>query len=110
MRPVSFEDRPREQFDAGGLVMATAVDTQTTLPDGTEIKDFESLRDHLTDDRLDQLAFSFLKHLMTYAVGRTLGYYEQDVLRRDCLKLKADGYRAQDMIRYVVRSPIFMQK
>ena len=99
-----------EQFDAGGLVMATAVDTQTTLPDGTEIKDFESLRDYLTDDRLDQLAFSFLKHLMIYAVGRTLGYYEQDALRKDCLKLKADGYRARDMIRYVVRSPIFIQK
>ena len=48
------------------------------------------------------MAFSVLKHLATYATGRSLTYNELNFLKQDGLKLKADGYRMQDMIRYVV--------
>ena len=68
------------------------------------------LKRYLAEDRIDQVAFSFLKHLATYATGRTLTYSELAYLKQDGLKLKADGYRMQDMIRYVVNSKMFLEK
>ena len=101
---------PFEEFDAGGLAKATPVDARSTLPDGTEISGVRDLKHYLSHDRIDQVAFSVLKHLATYANGRSLSYNELDYLRQDGERLAADGYRMQDMIRYVVGSKLFLEK
>jgi hypothetical protein len=99
-----------EQFDAGGRLKQEPADARSTLPDKTEVADANDLKRYLSKDRLDQVAFSFLKHLTTYAVGRTLTYSELAYLKQDGLKLKSNGYRMQDMIRYVVTSKMFLEK
>jgi len=86
------------------------VDAKSTLPDKTEVSGVNDLRRYLSEDRIDQVAFSFLKHLATYANGRTLTYNEQAFLKQDGLKLKAGGYRMQDMFRYVASSKLFLEK
>jgi hypothetical protein len=68
------------------------------------------LKRYLAEDRIDQVAFSFLKQLTTYATGRTLSYSETAFLKQDALKLKPAGYRMQDMVRYVVNSKMFLEK
>ena len=45
-----------------------------------------------------------------YATGRGLTYNEVNFLKQDAMKLRAGGYRMQDMIRYVVSSRIFLEK
>ncbi len=101
---------PFEEYDAGGRLRAKAPDTRSTLPDKTTVTGFADLRRYLADDRIDQVAFSALKHLATYAAGRNLSYSELDYLRREGLKLKPTGYRMQDMIRLVVTSRVFLEK
>ncbi len=101
---------PFEQFDAGGLLKKESVDARSTLPDETEITDFQELRAYLADDRIDQVAFSFLKHLTSYAIGRSLSYYEIEFLKEQGIELKPNGYRMQDMIRFVIKSPMFLEK
>jgi hypothetical protein len=101
---------PFEQFDAGGRLKSQPVDAASKLPDGTEVKDANDLKRYLGEDRIDQVAFSFLKHLATYSTGRTLTYSELAWLKQDCLKLKPAGYRMQDMVRYVVNSKVFLEK
>ncbi|MCC7420519.1 MAG: DUF1592 domain-containing protein [Planctomycetaceae bacterium] len=101
---------PLEEFDAGGRLKSMPADAASTLPDKSQVAGFEGLRKYLADDRIDQVAFSLLKHLTTYATGRTLTYHEQALLKRDVVKLKPDGYRMQDLVRYVVRSPMFLEK
>ena len=102
---------PFEQFDAGGLFKQHAsVDAHSTLPDDTEIADLNELKTYLAEDRIDQVAFSFLKHLASYATGRTLTYNEIEFLKEEGVGLKARGYRMQDLIRFVVRSPLFLEK
>lgn len=101
---------PFEEFDAGGLFKAARVDARSTLPDKTAVADFAALQKYLANDRIGQVAFGFLKHLATYAAGRTLTYNELEYLRRDGAKLKPDGYRMRDLIRFVVASPIFLEK
>jgi hypothetical protein len=101
---------PLEEFDAGGLLKKEKVDSRSKLPDGTEVADFAALRKYLADDHLDDVAFSTLKHLTVYAIGRDLTYGELEFLRKDGLRLKANGYRMRDMIRYVVTSKMFLEK
>ncbi|MEZ6114583.1 MAG: DUF1588 domain-containing protein [Pirellulaceae bacterium] len=101
---------PLEQFDAGGRWKAGNVDAQAKLPDGAEVGGFAEFQRYLADDRLDQVAFSLLKHVTIYATGRELTYNELEQLRQDGLQLRDDGYRLRDMIRFVVRSPMFLEK
>jgi hypothetical protein len=101
---------PFEQFDAGGLFKKNAVDARSTLPDETEVADLNELKAYLADDRIDQVAFSFLKHLASYATGRSLTYNEIEFLKEKGIGLKAGEYRMQDMIRFVIRSQLFLEK
>lgn len=101
---------PFEEYDAGGRLKQQAVDARSTLPDKTEVAGVNDLKRYLAQDRIDQVAFSFLRHLVTYATGRTLSYSEIQFLKKHGAKLKANGYRVQDMIRFVVHSPMFMEK
>lgn len=99
-----------EQYDAGGRFKLTPVDASSTLPDQTKVSGIDDLRKYLSEDRIDQVAFSVLKHLETYAAGRSLTYNELCFLKQDELKLKAGGYRMKDMVRYVVNSKVFLEK
>jgi len=99
-----------EQYDAGGRFKTKPADARSTLPDKTEVNGIDDLRRYLSQDRIDQVAFSFLKHLATYGTGRTLTYSELHSLKQDGLKMKASGYRMKDMVRYVVNSPYFLEK
>lgn len=105
---------PFESFDAAGLLKSTATDPHSTLPDGTEIKDLAGLKTYLAQDRIDQVAFSFVKHVATYAVGRTLTYNEIEFLKEHCTKLKSKPsdvqYNALDMVKFIIKSDLFMKK
>ncbi len=99
-----------EEFDAGGRLKKEVVDASSKLPDNTEVKGALDLKRYLAEDRIDQVAFSLLKHLAVYANGRSLTYNEVNHLKQDGLKLKAGGYRMKDMIRYTVNSKLFLEK
>jgi len=101
---------PFEEFDAGGRLKQKPVDARSTLPDKTDVAGVNDLKRYLGDDRIDQVAFSVLKHLATYGAGRSLTYGELHYLKQDGLQLKAGGYRMQDMIRFVVNSKFFLEK
>ena len=99
-----------EEFDAGGRLKPQPADARSTLPDSTEVSGINGLKRYLAQDRIDQVALSVLKHLVTYANGRSLTYNELDYLKEDGLQLRAGDYRMQDMIRYVVHSKLFLEK
>ncbi len=99
-----------EEFDADGRLKQVPADARAVLPDSTEVSGLDELKRYLSRDRIDQVAFSVLKHLATYATGRALSYNELAVLRNDSKRLKIGGYRMQDMVRYVVASALFLEK
>ena len=101
---------PLEQFDAGGLFRAEHQEASARLPDGTEVADYAALRAYLAGPRMDRVAFSVLKHLATYGIGRTLTYNELVFLEEKGLTLRRNGYRMQDMIRFVITSDLFLTK
>ncbi|MBL8176198.1 MAG: DUF1592 domain-containing protein, partial [Bryobacterales bacterium] len=99
-----------EEFDAGGRLKKHATDARSTLPDNTEVAGIGDLKRYLSEDRIDQVAFSVMKHLATYATGRTLSYNEIHRLKQDGVKLRATGYRMRDMVHFVVNSGMFLEK
>jgi len=99
-----------EEFDAGGRLKKEAADARSILPDSTQVNGIQDLKRYLGDDRIDQVAFSVLKHLATYATGRSLTYYETGQLKKDALQLRAGGYRMKDMVRFVVTHKSFLEK
>ena len=102
---------PLEEFDAGGLLKKEKVDASSTLPDGTEVSGVNALKRYLADDRIDQVAFSFLKHLASYATGRSLAFNEIEYLKREGRKaLGSGGYPMKDCVRFVIESPLFLEK
>lgn len=102
---------PFESFDAAGMLKtASGVDPRSTLPDGTKVNDFVGLKTYLANDRIDQVAFSFMKHLATYATGRSLTYNEIVFLKEEGVKLRANDYRVQDLIKFIIKSDLFLKK
>ena len=102
---------PFETFDAGGrFQQGVTVDASSTLPDETEVADLVELKAYLVRDRIDQIAFSVLKHLAVYACGRSLSYNELAKLRADTETLRASEYRMQNLIQFVVQSDLFLKK
>lgn len=101
---------PLEEFDAGGLLKASKVASSSLLPDQTNVNNTNELKAYLAEKRIDQVAFSFLKHLATYASGRTLSYNEIEFLKREGLKFKKDNYPMKELVQFVIKSPIFMDK
>ncbi len=102
---------PFEQFDGAGLLKKEKVDASTALPDKTEIVDANALKKYLANDRIDQVAFSFLKHLASYSIGRSLTFNEIEYLKMEGRKaLGPNGYRMKDCVRFVIESPLFMEK
>jgi len=99
-----------EEYDAGGRLKKEPTDAESELPDGTAVSGLPGLKQYLAADRIDQVAFSFLKHLSSYAVGRSLTYNELENLKQAGPELKSSGYRLQDMIRFVVNSDVFLKK
>ncbi|HXE64582.1 MAG TPA: DUF1592 domain-containing protein [Bryobacteraceae bacterium] len=99
-----------EEYDAGGRLKTKPADAHSTLPDKTEVSGANDLKRYLAEDRVDQVAYSVLRHLATYGTGRTLTYNEQCILRDDEAKLKANGYRMGDMVRFVATSKMFLEK
>lgn len=101
---------PLEEYDAGGRLKTQAVDARSTLPDKAQVTGAADLKRYLAEDRIDQVAFSVLKHLAIYASGRSLTHNELEWLRQSSLELKTDSYRMGDLIKFVIRSPIFLEK
>ncbi len=101
---------PLEQFDAGGLFRTDHKGAGSKLPDNTEVPDYTALRAYLAGPRMDRVAFSVLKHLATYAAGRSLTYNELVFLEEKGLSLRRKEYRMQDMVRFVIHSDIFLKK
>lgn len=102
---------PFQTFNAGGRFDGEkAMDTRSLLPDTTEVANVNELKRYLAEDRLDQVAFSFLRHLTTYAVGRNLTYNEIEFLRQTAVDWNSSDYRMRDLLRFVIHSEVFLKK
>lgn len=110
MDPLGFA---LENFDAVGAWRSRdrfagmePLDTSGKLPDGTSIGGPDDLREALLR-RPDQFVQTFTERLLTYALGRPLGYADMPTVRKIVRDTEREGYRFSALVWAVVQSDPF---
>ena len=86
------------------------VDASTTLPDGTEIVGPDGLRAYILQDVPDAFASSVIEHLFAYALGRDVGYADEEELQSILETVRSEDHRIRSVIEAIVASPSFSQR
>jgi mono/diheme cytochrome c family protein len=91
--------------DEGGV----AVDASGSMPGGVSVDGLSGLRSFLLD-RPDQFVHALTEKLLTYALGRSLEYYDQPSVRRIVSGAATQEYRWSAVILEIVQSPSFRMR
>jgi mono/diheme cytochrome c family protein len=109
MDPIGFA---LENFDAIGKWRDTEsgarIDAASTLADGTIISSPKSFREVLLQG--DQFTSTVIEKLFSYALGRSVAYFDQPTLRRLLREAAADDFRWSSLILDIVNSQPFLMR
>ena len=112
MDPLGFA---LENFDAIGEWRAedryagTKIDASGQLIDGTAVNSPADLRVALMK-RPEQFVQTLTERLMTYALGRTVEYYDMPTVRRIVRESARDKYRFSSIVMGIVKSDAFRMR
>jgi mono/diheme cytochrome c family protein len=112
MDPLGFA---LENFDAIGewrsvdRYAGTAIDASGSLIDGTAVRNPADLRAALIQ-RPEQFVQTLTERLMTYALGRTVEYYDMPTVRRIVREAARDKYRFSSIVMGIVKSDPFRMR
>ena len=112
MDPLGFA---LEHFDAVGAWRATDVwagtpiDPSSRLVDGTPIGGAVDLRKAILR-RPEQFVQTMTEKLMTYALGRSVEYYDMPAVRKIVRDAAAENYRFSSIVKGIVRSQPFQMR
>ena len=91
-------------YEGGGPVDATG-----TMPSGVTVEGLSGLRALLLDQP-EQFVGTVTEKLLSYALGRVLGYYDQPTVRRIVRDAAAEEYRWSALLLGIVESPAFLMR
>ena len=94
----------------GKRLKTVAVDSSAELPDGTAVKGPQALRRYLLEKRAPQFARGFVRHLLTYALGRSLEVTDGPFVDKLTDEFIKTGYRIKPLVLAIVDSPAFRTK
>ena len=113
---------PFEEFDAIGQHIPTetslakksrkplVIEKETVLPDGTKISGSKELVAYLLANKKHEFAEGFSKHLLTYALGRSLEWTDQPLIEQLSKDFQKSGFRMDRLIVSIVQSDAFRFK
>ena len=117
---------PFEQFDALGRDIGSAppeyvqgkrtkgkpqpIEKATVLPDGTQVDGSVELINYLLENKKQQFSTGFTKHLLTYALGRSLEWSDQPLIQQLSNEFQANDYKLHPLITSIVQSDAFKNK
>ena len=93
----------RREKNAGGL----AIDSRTTLPDGTQVKGLSGLRDYLLEKRRAAFLRQFCRKLLGYSIGRELQLSDQPLVDEMMTRLAKNDYHFSVAVETIVASQQF---
>jgi hypothetical protein len=93
----------RREKDAGGL----AIDSRTTLPDGSKIEGLSGLRNYLLERRRDEFLRQFCRKFLGYAIGRELQLSDRPLIDEMLFRLEKNDYRSSVAVETIVLSDQF---
>ncbi len=101
----------RERFNGEGFRGSNGppLDVSGAFPDGRQFATLNEYKAGLLTHK-DKFARAFCTKMLTYALGRPVGYADHKVLDSLVENLKKDDYRIQSLIRSIVVSEPFRTK
>jgi hypothetical protein len=84
----------------------TRIDTSGKLVDGTAVNGPSDLRNALLKHP-EQFAQTFTEKLMTYALGRSVEYFDMPTVRKIVKDAKAENYKFSSIVMGIVKTPAF---
>ena len=93
----------RREKDTSGL----AIDSRTTLPDGSKIEGLSGLRNYLLEKRRDAFLRQFCRKLFGYALGRELQLSDRPLIDEMLARLEKNDYRFSVAVETIVLSKQF---
>jgi mono/diheme cytochrome c family protein len=112
MDPIGFA---LENYDAVGSFRAryveadTEVDSSGTLFDGSAFADTEGFKNEFLEHK-QRFANTVTQKIMTYALGRSLEYYDQPAVREIVEKIAQDDYRWSSLLLGIIESTPFQYR
>jgi hypothetical protein len=107
-----------EQYDAVGRwrdsiqrgKLKLPMDARGTLPDGHEVNGIAELQDYLLEHREEQFARALVAKLLTYSLGRTLEFSDENAIESLTRTFVKDELRLRNLITAIVTSASFRTK
>ncbi|MCP5541103.1 MAG: DUF1592 domain-containing protein, partial [Akkermansiaceae bacterium] len=103
-----------ENFDAIGRFRAKEgelpVDSVGELKGGPRVEGFAELKRYLKTDKRDAFLHQISKKLLGFALGRSLEYYDETVIREAVAELEADGDRFSALAVAIAKSYPFQYR
>ncbi len=104
-----FVRKPRHPLTPNAFVLyrrGPDVDATGTAEDGRSFADIRQYKRLLLEDET-LMPQALTQHLLTYGLGRELGFSDRPEVQRIVASLKKDNYGLRSMIHAVVQSPMF---
>ena len=103
-----------ENYDAVGRFRLTAkekpIDAKSKLPDGTEIDGIQGIKDYIIELKKDNFTKSLVENLFAYALGRDVGFADEQEINNIVEEVIDDDYRFRTVIEQIILSPSFYKK
>jgi hypothetical protein len=100
-----------ENYDAVGRFRLTAknkpIDVKSKLPDGTEITGIQGIKDYILELKKENFTKSLVENLFAYALGRDVGFADEEEINNIVEQVIEDDYRFKTVIEQIVFSPSF---
>ncbi len=96
----------REYLDSTGKPVS-AVDTAGTLPTGESFENIAELKQLLLNQK-DQFARCLTEKMLTYSLGREIGFQDRPAVKAIVRELAARGDGLQDLVELIVTSEVFI--
>ena len=84
------------------------VDATGQTPDGQPFNDIRRFKELLADD-VDQITTGLTKKLLTYSMGRTVGFSDRPAIMEIVEKVSNQQYGLRSLIHEIVQSPTFQR-
>ena len=103
-----------ENYDAVGRFQISAkdkpIDSKSKLPDGTEVEGIQGIKDYILSLKKDNFTKSLVENLFAYALGRDIGFADEEEINNIVKEVIEDDYRFRTVIEQIVMSPSFYKK
>ena len=103
-----------ENYDAVGRFRLTVknkpIDVKSKLPDGTEVIGIQGIKDYILELKKENFTKSLVENLFAYALGRDVGFADEEEINNIVEEVIDDDYRFKTVIEQIVLSPSFYKK